>query len=185
MHVITLLLILRIYFDHQLCLLFSNIYGNQTVKTRVNNRPIALCTVKLFIQLVYNKNDHLAKWSIFCQIFDVIFCLYNPFPPLDPRHPLHVLYICIATLNCPKGILGLGGKASKNKLKDANFIFSMTNVTILSIFRTHAQKEYRPILKTLGQFENLGFVIVSTRENIRLIARAPYILLFDKAFVAW
>ena len=28
-------------------------------------------------------------------------------------------------------------------------------------------------LKTLGQFENLGFVIMSTRENIRLIARAP------------
>ena len=32
----------------------------------------------------------------------------------------------------------------------------------------------RPILKTLGQFENLGFVIMSTRENIRLIARAPF-----------
>ena len=27
------------------------------------------------------------------------------------------------------------------------------------------------ILKTLGQFENLEFVIMSTRENIRLIAR--------------
>ena len=24
-----------------------------------------LCTVKLFIQLMYNKNDHLAEWSIF------------------------------------------------------------------------------------------------------------------------
>ena len=34
-----------------------------------------------------------------------------------------------------------------------------------------------PILKTLGQFENLGFVIMSTRENIRLIARAPLELL--------
>ena len=30
-----------------------------------------------------------------------------------------------------------------------------------------------PILKTLGQFENLGFVIMPTRENIRLIARTP------------
>ena len=124
----------------------------------------------------------------------------------------------------------------------------MTNVTILSIFRTHAQKEYRKvlemkgtyilnilalllfenlqriylkyrinstnskdvkwgvgvegasfhgfvndgslwnifwcflcifyyrnssILKILRQFENLGFVIMSTRENIRLIARTP------------
>ena len=28
------------------------------------NRPITLCTVKLFVQLMYNKNDHLAKWSL-------------------------------------------------------------------------------------------------------------------------
>ena len=83
----------------------------------------------------------------FCQIFDVFFRLYNPFAPLDPRRPLHMLYICISTFNCPKGILGLGGKASKNKLKDASFIFSMKNVTILSIFRTHAQKEYRIFLE--------------------------------------
>ena len=83
------------------------------------NRPITLCTVKLFLQLMYNKNDHLAKWPIFCQIFDVFFRLYNPFAPLDPRRPLHMLYICIATLNCPKGILGLGGggKASKNQFR--------------------------------------------------------------------
>ena len=62
-----------------------------------------------------------------------------------------MLYICIATFNCPKGILGLGGgEASKNKLKDARFIFSMTNVTILSIFRTHAQKKYRKVLEMKG-----------------------------------
>ena len=30
------------------------------------------------------------------------------------------------------------------------------------------------ILKTLGQFENLVFVIMSTRENIRLIARCSW-----------
>ena len=56
----------------------------------------------------------------------------------------------IATLNCPNGILGqVGeGEASRNKLKDAScFIFPMTNVTILTIFRTRAQKEYRKILE--------------------------------------
>ena len=31
----------------------------------------------------------------------------------------------------------------------------------------------RAPLKTFGQFENLGLLIMSTRENIRLIARAP------------
>ena len=88
----------------------------------------------------------------FCQIFDVFSRLYNPFLPLDPRHPLHMLFICMATFNCPKGILGLGGKAFKNKLKDASFIFSMTNVTILSICRTHAQKEYRKFLEMKGTY---------------------------------
>ena len=37
---------------------------------------------------------------------------------------------------------GGGGGASKNKLKDNSFIFQMKKVTILSVFRTHAQKEY-------------------------------------------
>ena len=37
-----------------------------------------------------------------------------------------------------------------------------------------------PIFKTLGQFENLGFVIMSARENIRIIARAPYNYLFQR-----
>ena len=33
-----------------------------------------------------------------------------------------------------------------------------------------------PILKTLGQFENLVFVIMSTREHIRLIARSSSVI---------
>ena len=34
----------------------------------------------------------------------------------------------------------------------------------------------RRILKSLGLFENLAFVIMSTRENIRLIARASLLV---------
>ena len=46
-------------------------------------------------------------------------------------------------MSLSKGHLGSrGGEASKNKLKDTSFIFPMTNVTILGVFRTHAQKEY-------------------------------------------
>ena len=48
--------------------------------------------------------------------------------------------------------MGLGGKAYKNKLKDTSFIFSMTNVTILSIFRTYAQREYRKVLEVKGTY---------------------------------
>ena len=40
------------------------------------------------------------------------------------------------------GSRGGGGGASKNKLKDTSFIFPMTNVIILGVFLTHAQKEY-------------------------------------------
>ena len=101
-------------------------------------------------------------------MFDVFFCLYKPFPPLDPRRPLHMLYICIATLNCPKGILGLGGKASKNKLKDASFIFSMTNIKILSKFRMHAQKEYRKVLEMKGAYI-LNILELLLFENLQRI----------------
>ena len=74
----------------------------------------------------------------------------------------------IATFNCAKGILGLGGKASKNKPKDGSFIFPMTNVTILSIFRTHAQKEYRKILEMKGTYI-LNILALLLFENLHRI----------------
>ena len=98
-----------------------------------------------------------------------VFGLYNPFLPLDPRHPLHMLYMYIARFECPKGILGLGGgKASKNKLKDAFFIFPMTNVTILNIFRTHAQKEYRKVLE-MKSTAILNILAILLFENLQCI----------------
>ena len=42
---------------------------------------------------------------------------------------------------------GEGGEDSKNKLKDTNFIFLMTNVTFLGVCRTHVQKEYGKVWK--------------------------------------
>ena len=120
---------------------------------------------------MYNKNDYLAKWPIFVRYSMSSFAYTNPPPPpLDPRRPLHMLYICIATFNCPKGILGRGGggEASKNKLKDASFIFSMTNVTILSIFRTHAQKEYRIFLEMKGTYI-LNILELLLFENLQRI----------------
>ena len=79
-----------------------------------------------------------------------------------------MLYIFIATFNCPKGILGLGGKASKHKLRDASFIFSITNVTILGIFRTHAQKEYRKVLEMKGTYI-LNILALLLFENLQRI----------------
>ena len=136
--------------------------------TRPLKQGTTLCTVKLFIQLMYNKNDHLAKLSIFVRYLMSSFAYTTP-SPLDPRRDM--LYICIATFNCPKGILGLGGgggEASKNKLKDANFIFSMTNVTLLSIFRTHTQKEYRKVLKMKGTYI-LNILALLLFENLQRI----------------
>ena len=43
--------------------------------------------------------------------------------------------------------MGLVGKASKNKLKDTGFIFLITNVKILGVFCTNAQKEYGKVSK--------------------------------------
>ena len=78
-------------------------------------------------------------------MFDVIFGLYNPFP-LDPRRPLHILYIMfIETYHCSKGILGLRGKHLKKQTERPRFHFPMANITILRIIRTHVQKEYRKV----------------------------------------
>ena len=55
--------------------------------------------VYIFIQLMYNKNDHLAKQSIFVRYLTSSFASTTPFP-LDQRRPLHMLYMFIAT--CPK-----------------------------------------------------------------------------------
>ena len=107
--------------------------------------------------------------DLFMSDISCLLSLIQPLSPLDPRRHLHMLYICIATFNCPKGILGLGGgKASKNKLKDASFIFLMTNVTILSIFRTHAQKEYRKVLEMKGTYI-LNILALSLFENLQRI----------------
>ena len=90
----------------------------------------------------------------FCQMIDVFFLLYNPFPappppPLDPRRPLHMLYIYIMTFKCPKGILGLRGEHLKTRHQIRLF---NTNITIFSMFRTHAQKEYCKVLETKGVY---------------------------------
>ena len=69
--------------------------------------------VYISIQLMYNKNDHLAKQSIFVRC--LISSLASTTPsPLDPRRPLHMLYMFIATSHCQKGILGLGGHLKTN-----------------------------------------------------------------------
>ena len=65
--------------------------------------------VYIFIQLMYNKNDHLAKQSIFVRCLMSSFASTTPFPPIYQRRPLHMVYLFIVTCHCPKGILGLGG----------------------------------------------------------------------------
>ena len=63
--------------------------------------------------------------------------------------PFGQIHVAINIYNICKGHFGGGGggEASKNKLKDTSFIFPMTNVTILDVFRTHAQKEYGNVLE--------------------------------------
>ena len=50
-------------------------------------------------------------------------------------------------MSLSKGHLGSRGEVSKNKLKDTSLIFPMKNVTILGVFRTHAQKECGKVLE--------------------------------------
>ena len=65
--------------------------------------------VYIFIQLVYNKNYHLSKQFIFCQIFDVFFGFYNPFPP-RPKTPFTYVVYVYSDISLSKGHLGSGGE---------------------------------------------------------------------------
>ena len=77
----------------------------------------------------------------------VSFSLFlDAFPP-RPKMPFRQRHVPINIYNICKGHFGSRGEASKNKLKDTNFIFLMTNDTILGVFRTNAQKEYGNVLK--------------------------------------
>ena len=62
--------------------------------------------------------------------------------PLDPKYPFAYVVNVYSDMSVSKGHLGSRGNAFKNKLKDTSFIFRMTNVTILGVIHTHAQKEY-------------------------------------------
>ena len=73
----------------------------------------------------------------------VSFSLFlDAFPP-KPKMPFTYVVNIYSNMSLSERHLGSrGGKASKNKLKNTSFIFPMTNVRILGVFRTHVQKEY-------------------------------------------
>ena len=77
----------------------------------------------------------------------------------------HVVYL-YNDVQLYKGHLGSrGGKASKNKLKDTIFIFSMTSIAILSIICTRAQKEYCKVMETKGIYI-LNNLVLLLFENL-------------------
>ena len=111
-----------------------------------------LCIFETTIYYIYLyswctiKNNHLAKWSIFCQMIDVFFRLYNPFPP-RPKTTFKPLVYLYNDVQLSKGHLGSRGGASTNKLKDTSFIFSMTNITIFKYISYACAEE---ILQSFG-----------------------------------
>ena len=89
---------------------------------------------------MYNENDHLAKQSIFFRC--LMSLLASTTPPPRPKTPFTYVVYVYSDMSLSMGHLGSRGEASENKLKGTSFTFPVTNVTILSIFRTHAQEGY-------------------------------------------
>ena len=97
----------------------------------------------------------------FYQMCDVFFGLYTP-PPPRPKTPFtHVVYV-YSDISLSKGYLGSRGKASKTNWKTPIFIFPMTYVTVLSVFRTHVQKEYHKVfeVKSTSSLNILAFLLL-------------------------
>ena len=108
MHVINLLLIGWEFISIINCTCYSVTYMGTRPLNMGTNRPITLCTVNHLYSWCTIKTTILQS-GLFLSDFWCLLSLIQPLSPLDPRRPLHMLYICIATFNCPKGILGLGG----------------------------------------------------------------------------
>ena len=97
---------------------------------------------------MYNKNDHLAKQSTFVRCLMPTLASTTPSPPPPrPKTPFTYVVYVYNDMSLSVGNIGSRGEASKNKLKNTSFTFPVTNVTILSIFRTHAQEGYRKSLE--------------------------------------
>ena len=82
--------------------------------------------------------------------------------PFGQRHvAINIYDIC-------KGHFGSRGETSKNKLEDTSFIFPMTNVTILGVFRTNAQTEYGKVLKWKILVQNSSVSIIRNLKKQNL-----------------
>ena len=65
--------------------------------------------VYIFIQLLYNKNEHLAKQSIFVRCLMSSLASTNPFPP-RPKTPFTYVVYVYSDMSLPKGYLGFRGE---------------------------------------------------------------------------
>ena len=64
--------------------------------------------VYIFIQLMYNKNDHLAKQSIFVRCLMSSLASITPFPPRHKTAFTYVVYVC-SDMSLSKAYLGSRG----------------------------------------------------------------------------
>ena len=88
----------------------------------------------------------MAKQSIFVRCLMSSLASTTPFH-LRPKTPFTYVVYVYSDMSLSKGHLGSRGGKHIKKLKDTSFTFPVTNVTILSIFRTHAQGGHCKVLE--------------------------------------
>ena len=66
--------------------------------------------VYIFIQFMYNKNDHLAKQSIFVRCLMPSLAFTTPFPPRPKTPFIYVVYV-YSDMSLSKGHLGSRGES--------------------------------------------------------------------------
>ena len=93
MHVITLLLIEWEFISIINCTCYSVTYVGTRPLNKGTNRPITLCTIKLFIQLMYNKTTILQSGLFFVRYLMSSFA-YTTLSPPRPKTPFtYVMYL--------------------------------------------------------------------------------------------
>ena len=83
---------MKISFDHQLCLLFSVACMRKwPINQRKNNRPITISFI-IFIQLMYNKTDHLQSGLCLLDVWCLLGLVQPCFPFISKAPFTQVVY---------------------------------------------------------------------------------------------
>ena len=127
-----------------------------SIKSRLTHNSSLIFRIIILLMAIFN--------------FEMLQCCVITGTGCHRGHHISGLTACCAIVYMGAAILEQQEQQEKVAYKESfptttSFIFSMTNITILSIVRTHSQKEYCKVLETKGIYI-LNNLVLLLFENL-------------------